>query len=149
MLITLTCKDFDRLVVSIEKTYPIQVVCNYLYALASDRINAQDLHFTGDKANVNALGWPDCVNLIKKYFKQEDMSFTTLNMFIDFFSDQLVKFTRSQFFTVDNLSAMVGVGNHIRRILVEVLLQVSIDFAHRATEVGAQQVSISYLTYLI
>lgn len=62
-------------------------------------------------------------------------------MFINFFNNQLVKFTQSQFFTVESLTAMLGTKEHdIRRILVSVLLQVSIDFAHRAVGISEQQV---------
>lgn len=128
-----------------EVTSPIQVVVNYLVALYRKTLNEHDINFFGSgsfKAVVHSSG--NCGLYLGYYFIDKgntDMSFTILNMFVEFFCNQLVKFTQSQFFTVESLKAMLGSTHNIRETLVSVLLRISSEFAHRAAGVSDQQVS--------
>ena len=120
----------------------MQVVCQYLLALSQRKINSEDIDFHSPK--MTPLSAPQCAQLLDYHYitKQQNMSFAILNIFVEFLSNQLVKFTQSQFFTVESLKAMMGKNNPIRGNLLTVLLQVSADFAHRAASVSAIQVSL-------
>lgn len=137
--------DISRLIVSNAITSPIQVVCNYLLALHQKTLNKRNVTFFGTDKTTQSLTSDICGQLLSIYFidrqtNPKEMTFTVLKMFVEFFCNQLVKFTESQFFTVESLEAMLGSTHNIREILVSVLLHVSIEFAHRAAGVSVQQV---------
>ncbi|PKB93614.1 hypothetical protein RhiirA5_440806, partial [Rhizophagus irregularis] len=73
-----------------------------------------------------------CQNLIEKYFfnkgNKDTSSFRFVEIFINVLADQLVRFSSSQFFTVDNLKLMVKETN-IRNLILRTLIDVSKDFA--------------------
>lgn len=57
----------------------------------------------------------------------------------------MTTFETLRFFTVESLKAMLGERNVIRKVLVEVLLEVSSDFAHRAVGAAYEQVCYAIL----
>lgn len=98
----------SRFIASPLLTSPVQVVCQYLYMLYKKELDSQNLVFT--EPHLKPLTSSTCAQLLDHYFirNQRDMSFTILNMFIQFLNNQLTKFTMSQFFTVESLEAMMG-----------------------------------------
>jgi hypothetical protein len=113
------------------------VVCNYLLALETDALASKDLCFTPPaKRNVEALSSQQCSRLLDKFFFKDtsNLSFSILNIFLNFFSAQLIKFTQSQFFMVGNLIAM-GAKGTLRAELVAAIMHVSVDFSHRSAGV--------------
>eukprot|EP00026_Physarum_polycephalum_P000019 Phypoly_transcript_00019.p1 GENE.Phypoly_transcript_00019~~Phypoly_transcript_00019.p1 ORF type:complete len:3090 (+),score=490.35 Phypoly_transcript_00019:142-9411(+) len=127
----------SKIIASRIVTSPIQVVCNYLLALETNTLSSKDLCFTPPaKRNVEALSSQQCAGLLDKYFFKDtpNLSFSILNIFLNFFSAQLIKFTQSQFFMVGNLIAM-GAKGTLRAELVIAIMNVSVDFSHRSAGV--------------
>src|SRR4051812_17432799 len=96
----------SKIVASRIVTSPIQVVCNYLLALENFSLSSKDLIFTPPaKRNVAPLSSQECAKLLDIYFFKDtpNLSFSILNIYLQFFSAQLIKFTQSQFFMVGNL----------------------------------------------
>lgn len=116
------------------------MVCNYLAAAENGTLEKQDLHFTTPNTNVSPLPSNVCHQILQKYFFEdiENISFTILNIFLNFMSNQLVKFSLSQFFTVENLKAM-GAKPSIRNELVMALLRVAKDFSTRSAGVSLKK----------
>ena len=85
----------SRIIASREVCSPIQIVCNYLFAVDNDTISSTDLCFVGAKCNVSSLSPQQCSHLLQKYFfeSKSSLSFTILNIFLNFTSNQLIKFT--------------------------------------------------------
>ncbi|PKB92791.1 hypothetical protein RhiirA5_508174, partial [Rhizophagus irregularis] len=121
---------------------PIQVTCHYLNLLDRNDIDSKEILFRTDKAIKDPLSVERCQNLIEKYFfnkgSKDISSFRFFEIFINVLSDQLVRFSSSQFFTVDNLKLMVEETN-IRKLILGTLIYVSKDFATRSIKTKEAQ----------
>ncbi|PKY62921.1 hypothetical protein RhiirA4_551345, partial [Rhizophagus irregularis] len=127
--------DIESLKISQEITSPIQITCNYLNLLDHDEIDAKEILFRTNEAIKEPLPVERCQTLIEKYFFDEDKkdisSFRFVEIFVNVLADQLVRFSSSQFFTVDNLKLMVKETN-IRKLILKTLMDGSKDFATRS-----------------
>jgi hypothetical protein len=134
--------DIKNLRVSREINSPIQIVCNYLNLLDSNEIDTQEIFFHTGKEIKKQLASERCQNLIEKYFFDKNVkdvsSFRFVETFVNVLADQLVRLSRSQFFTVDNLKLMVKEDN-IRNLILRTLIDVSKDFATRSIKTRAVQ----------
>ncbi|PKY60054.1 hypothetical protein RhiirA4_550542, partial [Rhizophagus irregularis] len=121
---------------------PIQVTCHYLNLLDRNDIDSKEILFRTDKAIKDPLPVERCQNLIEKYFfnkgSKDISSFRFFEIFINVLADQLVRFSSSQFFTVDNLKLMVEETN-IRKLILGTLIYVSKDFATRSIKTKEAQ----------
>ncbi|CAG8463692.1 16813_t:CDS:10 [Gigaspora rosea] len=125
------------------KSIPI-VVCHYLNAYERT-IDAKNLllQTTGPDA-IKPLPEEACQDLINKYLfdngtsKQDITSFRFIEIFINVFADQLVRFSSSQFFRVENLKVTIK-EKEIRKTLLRTLLDVSKDFATLSVKTKAAQ----------
>ncbi|PKY23579.1 hypothetical protein RhiirB3_526609, partial [Rhizophagus irregularis] len=127
--------NIKNLKASQEINSPIQVTCHYLNSLDRKDIDSKEILFRTDKAIKDPLPVERCQNLIEKYFfnkgNKDISSFRFVEIFINVLADQLVRFSSSQFFTVDNLKLMVKETN-IRNLILTTLINVSKDFATRS-----------------
>ncbi|PKC14796.1 hypothetical protein RhiirA5_495093 [Rhizophagus irregularis] len=134
--------DIKNLRISREINSPIQIVCNYLNLLDRNEIDTEEIFFHTGKAIEEPLTLERCQNLIEKYFFNKDFkdisSFRFVETFVNVLADQLVRLSRSQFFTVDNLRLMVKEDN-IRNLILRTLIDVSKDFATRSIKTKAVQ----------
>jgi hypothetical protein len=134
--------------VSKEIGSPIQIVCNYLAALENNTLHSKDLCFTAP-CNVSSLSSDHCQRMLQDHFfkNTKSPSFTVLNIFLNFLSNQLIKFSLSQFFTVSNIKAM-GADPTLRKDLLLALLQVSDEFSHRSAGIAQSlQVHLVHIMY--
>lgn len=118
------------------------MVCNYLKYVQNNRIQTDDLIFSPpEQRNIEVLSSTECATLLEDFFEAKNLSFSVLNIFLNFFSAQLIKFGKSQYFTVANLMSM-GCEGRLRKDVVLAILKVSEDFSHRsAGVVSRSQVS--------
>ncbi|XP_046854625.1 uncharacterized protein LOC124447604 isoform X2 [Xenia sp. Carnegie-2017] len=131
--VELTWNDYIDLHVGSKITSNVQVVCQYLNALDKDQLDKTDVYFTGPR-KVKPLSEKRCRQLLRKYYgTTNDTTFTALNTFLGFLADQLRKFSRSAFFSVENLKLMLeNKASGVRVNLLQTLLKVSQDFASRS-----------------
>ncbi|CAG8495754.1 6945_t:CDS:10, partial [Scutellospora calospora] len=136
--------DIRDLKASNEIHSPIQIVCHYLYAFERT-IDAKNLLFqiTGPDA-IKPLSDEECQEFINKYLfdngtsKQDITSFRFVEIFVNVFADQLVRFSSSQYFQVENLKVMTR-EKEIRKTLLRTLLDVSKDFATLSVKTKSAQ----------
>eukprot|EP00741_Cyanophora_paradoxa_P020194 tig00000219_g19493.t1 len=123
----------DRVVVSIAPSSPDQVVCRYLQALDSGRLQVEDIQLAGSGAR--AVPLKECRALLRKYFFEHprvsrNASFSALRTFIHVLACQLVSFSKSPFFRVRNLAyAMHGASSDVRVLLLDSLVDMAAEFA--------------------
>ena len=120
---------FKDLIVSQEPLSAIQVVCQYLDAFESGKLESKDLR-PGDMKPLS----PDrCKKLLSKYFSSSgDLSFNIVESFVKVFAIQLMQFSASPYFKPHNLSAVLGPSHDVRNCLFKALLEVSREFASRS-----------------
>ncbi|PKC59724.1 hypothetical protein RhiirA1_492293 [Rhizophagus irregularis] len=133
--------DIKSLKISQDITSPIQITCNYLNLLDLNEIDTKEILFRTDDA-IKPLPVECCQNLIEKYFFNENnkdiSSFRFVEIFVNVLADQLVRFSSSLFFTVDNLRLMVKETN-IRKLILKTLMDGSKDFATRSIKTREAQ----------
>ena len=131
--IHLEWKNYKDFVVSTKITSNTQVVCQYLDIYDQDRIDWTEVVFSGPEKS-KPLPAHRCQELLAKYFSLDTYTnFTTLRTFLTVLADQLLKFSKSAFFKIDSLDAMLGEdAQDVRKNLFKALLQVSKGFARRA-----------------
>jgi hypothetical protein len=139
--------DVKNLKISQEISSPIQITCNYLNLLELNEIDTKEILFRTDEAIKESLPVERCQYLIGKYFFNENnkdiSSFRFVEIFVNVLADQLVRFSSSLFFTVDNLKLMVK-ETDIRKLILKTLMDCSKDFATRSIKTReAQLESIS------
>ena len=125
--------NHDDFMVSSKITSNVQVVCQYLDIFERGYMESKEVNFSGPN-KVRPLPDHRCKELLAKYFSSgADTTFTTLQTFLDVLADQLLKFSKSSFFKIDNLESMVGEEfQNIRSNLFKALLEVSKEFASRS-----------------
>lgn len=130
--------DLGSLEVSDNPNSSVQVVCIYLEAMELGQLETKNLIFRGDAINVKALSTEQCHGLLKRHFidhmKQGNfMSFSIIDMFLNFLACQLRKMTENIYFTVETLQYMMAMPN-IRTYLVTSLLEVARDLSLRSVK---------------
>jgi hypothetical protein len=132
--IHLKWQNYKDLLVSPEITSNVQVVCQYLDIVDRGYIESKEVHFTGPERS-KPLPAQRCRDLLAKCFSSDtDITFTTLHAFLGVLADQLAKFSNSAFFKIQNIISMAGnKGTSVRRNLFQALLEVSKQFASRAS----------------
>ena len=125
--------NYDDLMVNSKITSNVQVVCQYLHIFERGYMDSQEVNFSGPN-KVHPLPDYRCKELLATYFSSGvDTTFTTLQTFLDVLADQLLKFSKSSFFKIENLESMVGEEvQKIRSNLFKALLEVSKEFASRS-----------------
>ena len=120
---------YKDLIVSQEPLSGIQVVCQYLDAFESGKLESKDLR-PGDMKPLS----PDrCKKLLSKYFSSSgDLSYNIVESFVKVFAIQLMQFSASPYFKPHNLSAVLGPSHDVRNCLFKALLEVSREFASRS-----------------
>ena len=131
--INLQWNSYKDFLVSTKITSNTQVVCQYLDIFDRDCLESKEVLFSGPEKS-KPLSARRCHELLAKYFSSDAYTnFTTLRIFLRVLADQLLKFSKSAFFKIENLDTMVGEeAQDIRKNLFQALLQVSKDFACRA-----------------
>ncbi|RUS21993.1 hypothetical protein BC937DRAFT_90713 [Endogone sp. FLAS-F59071] len=135
--------DIDRLLVSREPYSPIQVTCCFLDLLDRGLLDSMDFKLSPNTA-LQLQKSDRCRVLLDKYFFQgraEISSFRFLDIFLRVLAEQLVRLSKSTYFSVLNLKLMSGENNHIRSTLVDALINVSKDFATRSVAPSTLQKS--------
>ena len=130
----LTWNHFDDFIISREINSSVQIVCNYLQLLKLNTLNEKELHFSG-LLLAPPLQDSTCRSLLSEYLSiQTDISFSTVNIFLNVLADQLKKFSCSAYFKVSHISHMVGKNKCpvIRSSIVSAMVEVARDFASRS-----------------
>ncbi|CAG8443124.1 10027_t:CDS:10 [Scutellospora calospora] len=137
--------NIEKLMVSQEINSPIQVVCRYLLAHSTSKVDDKDIVFRSTNDEPIVLLKPEeCQSLIEKYlFKNKKnaddiSSFRFVEIFVNVLADQLVRLSSSSFFECENLKLMIKDAN-IRTTLLYTLIDVSKDFATRSINTKAAQ----------
>ena len=130
--------DLASLEVSDDPTSNMQVVCNYLQVMEQGQLNTRDLIFITEFRNVLSLPAVQCQALLRRHFvdhtkERNSMSFSILEMFVNFLAYQLRNLSESVYFTVETLQYMNAKPN-IRMYLVISLLQVARDLSLRSVK---------------
>lgn len=127
--------DINRLIISSEILSPMQIVCNYLAALDSKSLLRTNISFIGANATATVLNAQQCRQLIQRHFLSRisnmTPSFAILNAFIRVFARQLLMFSNSTYFSIQNLTDMGGELS-VRENLVTALLQAALEFSTRS-----------------
>ncbi|PAA67123.1 hypothetical protein BOX15_Mlig007995g5 [Macrostomum lignano] len=119
-------KHLKNLEVSSEPTSPIQIVCKYLYLLATNTVDDTEVNLA-DCVPSNV-----CLNLLGQFFNHpledgkrpsEIMSFLVLESCLKILGEQLKKFTASAYFRVKNLQLVYGGRVEIRAKMVGLIMQ--------------------------
>ncbi|PAA67120.1 hypothetical protein BOX15_Mlig008706g1 [Macrostomum lignano] len=119
-------KHLKNLEVSSKPTSPIQIVCKYLYLLATNTVDDTEVNLT-DCVPSNV-----CLNLLGQFFNHpledgkrpsEIMSFLVLESCLKILGEQLKKFTASAYFRVKNLQLVYGGRVEIRAKMVGLIMQ--------------------------
>ncbi|XP_001629791.2 uncharacterized protein LOC5509270 [Nematostella vectensis] len=127
-------EEYKNTITSNEITSPIQVVCHYLLAREKGTLETTELLFSGPQ-KLKPLSGKQCMRLLAQYVVLgTDPSFSILENFLTVLADQLIKFTRSQFFKPQHLSSMFqkGQGHDVRVKMFDALFQVALSFAARS-----------------
>ncbi|XP_052068615.1 uncharacterized protein LOC127707897 [Mytilus californianus] len=134
--INLDWNNYYDLKVCMERNSPIQVVCQYLKALDTGRLDRTDIYLTGSNTP-KSLKADECRILLEKYFSSAgDMSYTLLHIFLNVLADQLKKLSSSVFFRTSNIAVMIGENNlpSVKSNLVKVLVESCQEFACRSVQ---------------
>ena len=120
---------YKDLIVSQEPLSPIQVVCQYLHAYDSGKLEGEDLR----PEELKPLTSERCKKLLLKHFSSSgDLSFNIVESFVKVFANQLLQFSASPYFKPQNLKAVLGHSHNTRNCLFKALLEVSREFASRS-----------------
>jgi hypothetical protein len=131
--IHLEWQNYKDLLVSTEITSNVQVVCQYLDIFDRACIASKEVHFSGTKTS-KPLPAHRCQELLAEYFPSDnDITFTTLHIFLRVLANKLLKFSNSAFLKIANLTSTVGKETGgVRNTLFHTLMEVSKRFASRA-----------------
>ncbi|CAG8447585.1 8222_t:CDS:10, partial [Acaulospora morrowiae] len=134
--------NMDNLMVSQHVNSPVQIVSRYLDLYSRKIIDKENIRFTGDNAIDEPLPAERCRQLLQRYFfdgqKDDIHSYRFLKIFINVLADQLVRFSASPFFEIEQLRIMMQETN-IRSSLLEILITCSKEFATRAINTKTKQ----------
>ena len=120
---------YKDLVVSQEPMSAIQVVCQYLDAFESGKLESKDLR----PGELKPLPPERCKELLSKHFSSSgDLSYNIVESFIKVFANQLLQFSASPYFKPHNLRVVLGPSHDVRNCLFKALLDVSREFASRS-----------------
>ena len=129
-------QNYHNFIVSKEINSPIQVVSHFLLQLGKKNLDTLDIVFNGTKS-VIPLSSSKCQELLRQYFPTfPGISFSIVNIFLNVLADQLKKMSGSTFFKIFRIKDMLGHKTvpTIRSCLVQALVDVSREFAHRSVD---------------
>ena len=128
--IHLEWQNYKDLLVSTEITSNVQVVCQYLDIFDRAGTESKEVHFSGTKTS-KPLPAHRCQELLAKYFpSDDDITFTTLHIFLRVLANQLLKFSNSTFLKIANLKSAVDIeAASVRNTLFHIIMEVSKRFA--------------------
>ncbi|RHZ83844.1 hypothetical protein Glove_87g84 [Diversispora epigaea] len=134
----------QKLIFSNEIHSPIQIVCHYLNAFDQAKIDENNLLFSGEGAITQLLPAKRCQDLVAKYFFDENAdnnsSYRFVEIFINVLADQLVRFSSSSYFRIENLKQIAKEEClNLRTTLLRKLIDVSKDFATRSIQTKVAQ----------
>ncbi|KAJ4456425.1 putative E3 ubiquitin-protein ligase [Paratrimastix pyriformis] len=129
--------DLERLVVSRELLSPVQVVCNFLSARERNMLGQADVCFP-DK-NVQVLDQAECRRLLKTPYPHFPRTFSVLRVFLNVFSNQLLHYSRSAFFMLENLRVQCDSAAAIPNTMVGILFEEALRFAVVSSQTRQQQ----------
>ncbi|CAG8542187.1 4803_t:CDS:2, partial [Acaulospora colombiana] len=134
--------NMKNLIVPFHVNSPLQVVSYYLDKYARGVLDDENIRFTGDNAISEPLSPERCRQLLEQYFFNDHMdnvhSYRFLEIFVNVLADQLVRFSASSFFQIEQLRIMTKDTN-IRSSLLEILISCSKEFATRAIKTKDMQ----------
>ena len=120
---------YKDLIVSQELLSPIQVVCQYLHAYESGKLESVDLN----PEELKPLPAERCKMLLSKHFSSSsDLSFNIVESFVKVFANQLLQFSACPYFKPQNLQSALGPSHDGRNCLFKALLEVAREFASRS-----------------
>ena len=120
---------YKDLIVSQELLSPIQVVCQYLHAYESGKLESVDLKLE----ELKPLPAERCKMLLSKHFSSSsDLSFNIVESFVKVFANQLLQFSACPYFKPQNLQSVLGPSHDGRNCLFKALLEVAREFASRS-----------------
>ena len=120
---------YKDLIVSQELLSPIQVVCQYLHAYESGKLESEDLKLE----ELKPLPAKRCKMLLSKHFaSSSDLSYNIVESFIKVFANQLLQFSACPYFKPQNLQLVLGPSHDGRHCLFKALLEVAREFASRS-----------------
>ncbi|CAB4443214.1 unnamed protein product [Rhizophagus irregularis] len=135
-------KDFR---VSQEVTSSIQIVCRYLKLYDLGKIDIKEIFVQAQESANDPLSQDICQHLIMKYFFNENheddkniSSFKYIEIFVNILSDQLIRLSSSQYFTINNLKLNSKEAN-IRSTIIKSLLSTSKNFINQSIKVKTTQ----------
>ncbi|XP_028413787.1 E3 ubiquitin-protein ligase RNF213-like [Dendronephthya gigantea] len=131
--IHLEWQNYKDFLVSSKITSNVQVVCQYLDLFDRQGLDSNEISFCGENT-FKPLPPVRCKQLLARYFSSAaDVTFTILHTFLGVLADQLLKYSKSTFFKIENLESMVGEeSTGVRSNLFSALLEVSKEFASRS-----------------
>jgi len=132
----LVWQNYENFIISRHICSPVQIVCQYLKRLDDGTLDQSDVSLT---SQLKLISEAQCKKLLSHYFSSAaDLSFSVMNIFLNVFGEQLRKLSGSQYFTVNNLKAMLGNSPKsvidVRSKLVLALLDVAKEFACRSVQ---------------
>ncbi|CAB5385552.1 unnamed protein product [Rhizophagus irregularis] len=135
-------KDFR---VSQEATSSIQIVCRYLKLYDLGKIDTKEIFVQAQESAKDPLSQDICQHLIMKYFLNENdendkniSSFKYIEIFVNILSNQLIRLSLSQCFTVNDLKLNFKETNIISTI-IKSLLSTSKNFINQSINVKTTQ----------
>jgi hypothetical protein len=136
--------------VSQEATSSVQVVCQFLKLYDLGKIDTKEIFVQTPESIKDLLSEEICQYLIMKYFLNENdendkniSSFKYIEIFVNILSDQLIRFSLSQYFTINNLKSNLKETN-IRSTIIKSLISTSKDFITQS--IKAKTTQLRYLT---
>ncbi|PKY15764.1 hypothetical protein RhiirB3_428014 [Rhizophagus irregularis] len=136
--------NIKNLSVSQEINSPIQIVCHYLSLLDCNKIDIKEVHFRTNEATKKPLSVERCQSLIDKYIFNNNIkvvsSFRFFEIFINVFTDQLVRLSSNQHFTLNNLGNLKLIVEEANiALILRILIGISKDFAARSIKTRATE----------
>ncbi|GBC04618.1 hypothetical protein RclHR1_05780009 [Rhizophagus clarus] len=142
-------KDFR---VSQEVTSSIQVVCQFLKLYDLGKIDIKEIFVQAPESIEDPLSEEICQYLIMKYFLDDGendiiiSSFKYIENFVNILSDQLIRLSSSQYFTISNLKLNLKEAN-IRSTIIKSLLSTSKDIIIQSIKTKSTQFKFSTPKY--
>ncbi|CAB4390800.1 unnamed protein product [Rhizophagus irregularis] len=136
--------NIKNLSVSQEINSPIQIVCHYLSLLDCNKIDIKEVHFRTNEATKKPLSVERCQSLIDKYIFNNNIkvvsSFRFFEIFINVLTDQLVRLSSNQHFTLNNLGNLKLIVEEANiALILRILIGISKDFAARSIKTRATE----------
>jgi hypothetical protein len=131
--------NIENFKVSQEITSPVQIICHFLKLYDLEKIDTKENLFHDIK---HSLPEEFCHHLIMKYFLNKSdkyiLSFKYIEIFANILADQLIRFSSSQYFTINSLKLNLKEAN-IGSTIIKSLLNISKDFIIQSIKTKSAQ----------